>query len=314
MRRLGVPRIVLAASLLLSAVGTAFAAPRVVATITPVHSLVAAVMEGVGEPHLLLRGGASPHDYVLRPSDRRALADAQVLFWVGEGMESFLPRIIGQLDKSVRIVELAELPGVIRLPQRSGGIWADHPAHEAHAKEDTHGHDAPNYNAHLWLDPHNASRWAQVMIETLSSVDPAGADRYRDNGARLQARLEALDAELREMLEPVRATPYVVFHDAYHYLEERYSLTAVGSISLGDGVTPGARRLRELRALLEARGAPCVFAEPQFPARILATLAEGTAVRTGVLDPLGAQLEPGPDLYFELMWQLARNLVACLKP
>lgn len=326
----------------------AAAAPRVVATLAPAHSLVAGVMEGVGEPHLLIRGGASPHDFVLRPSDRRELGEAQLVFWVGEGMETFLPKVLGQLGAKVRIVALAELPGVEHRVQRSGGIWAahGHPApghaheeeHADHAKEHAHAaeaseprhetehaeHSSPAHdehahqesavsNMHLWLDPHNAGAWVAGIVEALSAVDPPNATRYRENGERLQDRLRGLDAELKTTLAPVRAVPYVVFHDAFHYLEARYGLAAAGSISLGDGLAPGARRLIEIRDLLQARGARCIFAEPQFEPRAIRTVAEGTDVKVGELDPLGARLIPGPELYFDLMRGLARNLVDCLR-
>ncbi len=294
---------------------SATATPRVVATVAPVHSLVAAIMAGVGEPHLLIRGIASPHDFVLRPSDRRALGEAQLVFWVGEGLESFLPRVLAVLDKSVRTVELARLEGVERLPQRAGGIWAAAAHAEPSTPErDEHRHGAATgYNPHLWLDPRNASRWALGMVDALSAVDPANAVRYRRNGEQLQAGLKALDGELQQALAPVHATPYVVFHDAYHYLEHRYQLSPAGSVSLGDGRAPGARRLHEIRQLFNERGAYCIFTEPQFEPRIIRTLVEGTAVRVSELDPLGARIAPGPELYFRLMRELSRSLVECLR-
>lgn len=288
----------------------AVAGPKVVATVAPVHSLAAAIMRGVGEPRLLIRGGVSPHEFVLRPSDRRALAGARVVFWVGEGMESFLPRVLNQLDGGTRIVELAQLPGVERLPPRAGGIWAPH-EHEPPSHGD-HAHEG-DYDPHLWLDPHNAARWAQAMVETLNAVDPAHAAIYRENGRQLQTKLSALDTAMEQALAPVRTVPFVVFHDAYQYLEHRYGLTAAGSVSVGDGRAPGARRLGELRDLLQARGARCIFAEPQFEPRLIRTLVEGTEVKQGVLDPLGAGLTPGPELYFDLMHGLASNLTGCLR-
>ncbi len=293
------------------------AGPAVVTSVAPVHSLAAAVMQGVGEPHLLVRGGVSPHHFVLRPSDRRALAEARLVFWVGEGMESYLPRVLDQLGDSVRVVELAQLPGVERLPPRSGGIWGPHDHgdagdHEVESHAGPHHDGEADYDPHLWLDPHNAARWAQAMVEALSAADPAHAAQYRDNGRRLQARITALDGELKASLAPLRGVPFVVFHDAYHYLEQRYGLSAAGSISVGDGRAPGARRLSEMRRLMQARGARCVFAEPQFEPRLIRTLVEGTAVKEGVLDPLGAGLTPGPELYFQLMRRLAGDLAGCL--
>lgn len=284
----------------------AAAAPRVVATIAPVHSLAAAVMEGVAEPELLIRGAASPHDFFLRPSARRLLESAQLVLWVGEGLESFLPRVLHQLGGGTRIVELSEVAGVERLATREGGVWG------AHDHGDEHHETGYHFNPHLWLDPRNAQRWVEAMVEILETIDPANGVRYRDNGRQLVDRLAALDAELDDALRTVREKPYVVFHDAYANFEKRYGLSPAGSISVGDGRAPGARRLSEMRELLRARGAYCLFSEPQFEPRVAAMLVAGTKVKTGELDPIGARLSPGPELYFELLRALARNLVDCL--
>src|SRR5512134_3448441 len=84
--------------------------PRVVATIKPIHSLVAAVMQGVGEPRLLIAGGASPHTYQLKPSDARALQNADVIFWVGQDLERFLEKPLASLPKTARVIGLAAAP------------------------------------------------------------------------------------------------------------------------------------------------------------------------------------------------------------
>jgi zinc transport system substrate-binding protein len=282
-------------------------APLVVASIQPVHALAAAVMAGVGTPALLVHGGGSPHAYSLRPSDARALDAAQVVFWVGPGLELFLRKPLGALAGRARVEALAEAPGVARLPQREGGLWGQHA--DAHAGE---GHAA--YNPHVWLDPRNAQAMTARMAEVLAQADPSHAATYRANAARLRGRLAALEAELAQRLAPLRGRPYLVFHDAYAYLEARYGLEAVGAIAVTPEQAPGARRVSELRAHIRSSGAVCVFAEPQFQPRLLATLLEGTPARGGVLDPLGAALSPGPELYFALMRGLADSLAGCLAP
>jgi zinc transport system substrate-binding protein len=299
-------RMLASGPLLLTA--AAAAEPQVVASIKPIHSLVAGVMQGVGEPVLLLSGASSPHDYSLRPSDARSLEGAAAMFWVGEGLEAFLAKPLDALAGDARIVALSEADGVALLPAREGGLWQED-AHqeEPHAEEHEHEHDM-----HAWLDPHNAAAMVEAIVSALGTVDPENGARYEANGRELRARLEALDEELRDQLAPVADRPFVVFHDAYQYFGQRYGLSEVGSITVDPQRRPGAQRLTEIRARLQELGAACVFAEPQFEPAVVDTVIEGSAARKGVLDPLGATLEAGPDQYFELLDGLAGALVACL--
>lgn len=294
--------------------GLAHAQPRVVASIAPAHALVAGVMEGVGEPVLLVEGVASPHSYALRPSEAVALHAADLVFWVGPAMETFLVRPLGTLGDGARVVALAETPGVERLPLRTGGLWDgdDGHAHTGHA--DTGHEGVPTYNPHVWLDPHNARAMVRAIAAALADVDAAHAARYAANAKRLQAALAALDTRLEAMLAPVRTAPFLVFHDAYRYLEHRYGLNAVGAVTVSPEQPPGARRIATLRERLRNSGAVCLFAEPQFEPRLVRTLVEGTDVRVSTLDPLGASLQPGPGLYETLMLDLARSLTDCLAP
>ncbi len=305
-------------------------APRVVASIKPVHSLVAGVMAGVGEPELLVRGAASPHSYSLKPSDARALESADVVFWIGEGLELFLARPLATLAGEGRAVELADTGGLLLYPPREGGLWNSHDgehegehaegeAHEegeAHAEGDEQSHaedhDHAGFDGHLWLDPRNAKLLVGRIVAELAARDPADAATYRANGAALEARLEALDGELAAQLAPVADAPFIVFHDAYQYFEKRYGLTGVGSVTLSPEQPPGARRLGEIRDRIAAQQARCVFREPNFEPALVDTVIEGTVARTGILDPEGAALSEGPDLYFELMRDLAGSLEACL--
>jgi len=285
--------------------------PKVVASITPVHSLVAGVMAGVGSPTLLLKGGASPHAYALKPSDARALASARLVFWIGEDMERFLERPLKTLARRARKIELIEAKGVTVLKQREGGVWGEHDSEkDGHAEKhgEENGHDA-----HVWLDPRNAKAMTASIVAALARADPGNAAAYRANGARLAAKLDTLDRELDGALAPVRGAPFIVFHDAFQYFERRYRLRAAGAITLDPGRTPGARRLAEIRKVIGARGARCVFAEPQFRPSLVATVIEGSGARAATLDPLGARLAPGPEAYFTLMRRLSTSLVGCLK-
>ena len=315
--------------------GPAWALDGVVASIKPVHSLVAAVMEGVGEPELLVKGAASPHAYALRPSEARALEQAKVVFWVGEGMETFLAGPLETLGGNARIVELVEAHDLVELDFREGGPFEahDHGDHEGHdhAHDDDddegdhdggddhahegHGHEGHDHGAidmHLWLDPSNAKAFVHEIEEALSAADPDNAATYEANADALNEKLDVLIAETDAALAPVRGRGFVVFHDAYQYFENRFDIQAAGSITVSPEAIPGAQRLTEIRAKVAELGATCIFAEPQFEPRLVSVAAEGTQARTGVLDPLGADLEDGPELYFELIRNLTTSLTTCL--
>ena len=316
-------------------------APRVATDIPPVHSLVARVMQGVGEPVLVLPPGASPHGHAMRPSEAAALADADLVVWMGEGLTPWLARGIDALASGAASVELLKSAGTSLLGYREGATFerhenggAEHGGAEhaeaghagpagLHATEDGHadedrgaGRDAParahGVNPHAWLDPENAKLWLEAIAAALADADPGNSGAYARNAAEGRAELEALTAELTETLEPVRGRPFVVFHDAYHYFEHRFGLEAAGAISLGDAAAPSPARLAAVRRAVRETGARCIFAEPQFAPGLIATVVEGTDARAAILDPLGASLAPGPDLYPELLRSLAADLRDCL--
>lgn len=282
------------------------AQPRVVASIQPVHSLVAGVMQGVGEPLLLVAGGASPHEYSLRPTDARAIESADVVFWIGPALEAFLVKPLANARKT-RSVALLDAPGVTVLPLRAGGTW------ESHRHDHDHDHDpAASRDAHVWLDPVNAAAMVSRIVTVLGEADPVHRADYARNGAALIERLDRLNQQLAVALAPVREQPYIVFHDAYQYFERRYGLNAAGSVVLDPEQRAGAKRVAEIRARVRDLGVRCVFGEPQFQPALVDTIIAGSKARRGVLDPLGADQPAGPNAYFQLLQGLADSLLGCL--
>ncbi len=304
---------VVAGAWLFLGAGLAMAAePKVVVTLKPIHALVAAVMAGAGTPELLLDGAASPHTYALKPSDVRRLAQAQLVVRVSEGLEAFLGRTLAGLPKRVAVVTLASIPGLALHPLRAGAGFEAHDHGRADHAHDAKGHAKAGIDGHLWLDPFNAHLIGLHMAEVLGSIAPEHGALYRQNAAALATRLDALSARLAEELQPLRGRPFLVFHDAYQYFERRFGLVSAGAVTVSPEVPPSAQRISQIRALLAAKGAVCVFSEPQFPPRTIDSVIEGTAVRRSTLDPLGANLVAGPDLYAALLEGLARDLKACL--
>ncbi len=284
------------AAVLVAAAPAAARAPRVLATIPPVHSLAAMVMGGASALGLLIKGGADPHGYALRPSDARLIGAAEVIFWIGPELEGALANALASLARKAHVVTLSAASGVRRIEGR----------------ENRRDRRTVRADPHIWLDPANAAAMVRVMAQTLSQIDGANAAAYVANGKKAIAHLTALDVELRDRLTPVRRVPYVVFHDAYRYFEQRYGLNSIAAVTTGAQSAPGARRLQAIqRAMIEHR-VPCLFIEPGGRPALADTLRRGTVARIGVLNALGAGIRPGARAYALLMRSLASSLTACL--
>jgi zinc transport system substrate-binding protein len=323
----------MASAAIAAAASGATAAPNVVVSIKPVHSLVAAIMRGVGEPKLIVDGAASPHTYNLRPSNARTLEKADLVFWVGPGLEAFLQKPLEALASKATVVELEDAKGLEKLPFREGGPFEKHDddkeghgEHAGHTDDASgHGHDHGDdhknddgdhehgaYDTHLWLDPANAKAMAQEIETALIAADAGNAATYQANTKKLIDDIDALDAELAETVRPVKDKPFIVFHDAYQYFEHRYGVKTAGSITVSPETLPGADRVSQIQEKVRQLGATCVFAEPQFEPKLVSVITEGTAAKSATLDPEAATLEPGPDLYFQLMRGIAGSLKNCL--
>ena len=308
-------RIAFLATTILSAGGSlAQAEVKVVTSIKPIHSLVSAVMVGVGEPSLLVKGAGSPHTYSLKPSQAKQLQEADLVFWMGHDLEAFLENSIESIATNAKSVPLMEAHGLTKLEFREGGAFEDHADHDDHKKDD-HGHDDHGHaetDPHVWLDPVNAKALVHEIEEALIETDPANAAAYEANAETMMSRLDDLVAEIDTVLEPVKGRGYVVFHDAYQYFETRFGVSAIGSITVSPEVLPGAERVAKLQNKVRDLGATCVFSEPQFEPKLVVTITENTNAGTGVLDPLGTSINDGPDLYFTLIRNMAASLKNCL--
>jgi zinc transport system substrate-binding protein len=286
----------------------------VVVTIKPLHALVARVMGDTGSPQLVVHGGLSAHTYALKPSDAARLNAADVFFRMSDAMEPFSARVAKSLPKRVQVVTLQETPQLTLLERRSGASFEDNGQSRDSGHRHRHNHDHGSIDGHAWLDPVNAKLMADRIAEALAAKAPAQAAAFRANAARLKSDLDALSAELALDLAPIAGKPYIVFHDALQYFERRFCLRPAGSIAVSPEVPPSAGRLTALRARIGEGGVDCVFAEPQFDTRLVNAVVEGTPARVGTIDPEGSRIEPGPDHYFILLGNLAKDLKACLAP
>ena len=293
--------------------GTAHADTLQVAVdIAPVHSLVARVMDGVGMPDLIIQPGASPHEYSLRPSEAAALQNSDLVFWIGPDLTPWLTDTIETLAKDASVTSLLDLDGTVQLDFREGALFEvhDHDEHDDHDDHDKHDHG--DHDPHAWLSPKNAMTWLNVIAGQLSAADPDNAGTYFANAAAGRTEIERLISEVTATLDPVRGGRFIVFHDAYQYFEMDFNFPASGAISVSDASDPGPARITEIRDRISQQGINCVLAEPQFNHDLIATVLDGTDSRTGIIDPLGSDLEPGASLYRELIRNLSTALASCM--
>ena len=313
---------------------------KVVASIKPIHSLVSYLMDGVSKPSLIVDGYASPHGFALKPSHAKMLQEADIIFWVGEDLENFLEKPLSSIAKKAEKIELMEAHGLNKLKFRERNIFDDHDDHghedghkkkddhddhddDGHKKKDDHGHDEDGhkkkddheghhhgeFDPHIWLDPINAKIILNEMVEHLIENDAKNASTYKSNLDKALKDIDKLTMEV--MTELNQSTSSIVFHDAYQYFEERFNVNVLGAFTVNTDVMPGAEQLAEIREIIEHDKVSCIFSEPQFNPDIINAVAKDMDIKTGVLDPLGATLNPGKDLYFDLIKNMSKSFKGC---
>ena len=296
--------------------------PNVAADIAPVHSLVSRVMDGIGAPKLVVQSGASPHGYRLRPSEAKALQDADLVFWMGEELTPWLDGALKTLASKASITTLMDQEGVILHDFRESVLFEahdhsdhndekDHDDHDDGKDHDDHD-DHGGHDPHSWLSPENAKLWLNIIASKLSVSDPENAATYFMNAAAGQTEIEEMITEVSATLKPVQGGKFVVFHDAYQYFENDFDFYASGAISLSDASDPSPARVAKIQKRIRDEGIQCVLAEPQFKRGLVATVMEGSEATASVIDPLGADLKTGPKLYTQLIINMAKTLRNCL--
>ena len=288
-------------------------APRVVTDIPPVHSLVSRVMHGVGTPGLLVRTGASAHSHALRPSDAEILEQADLVIWIGPELTPWLEKPIGVLAGSADTVELLEAEGTKTLSFRESEAFevAEDDDHDG-GEHDEHDHAHDGVDPHAWLDPENATFWLELIGSKLAELDPENAEAYLLNAEQSKSEIKKLVSEIERDLIPVVGARFIVFHDAYQYFESRFGLSAAGAIALGDASDPGPARIAAVRELVWDANVKCILSEPLARDGLVQTVVDGSGARIATVDPAGAGLNHGPDLYLELLRSLTSELKDCM--
>ena len=321
---------------IISLVSSANADVKVVTSIKPIHSLASYVMDGVGKPDVIVDGYNSPHGFSLKPSHAKMLENADLVIWVGEDLEAFLEKPLNTIAKKAKNIEVMDLKGIKKLEFREKNIFEGHDdhghdehkdehkehghdehkdehkehGHDEHKEKDAHeGHHHGEHDPHVWLDPMNAKVIIKEITKQLVQIDSKNSAAYKANSKKALADIDKLTKAIKKDLN--KDLRFVVFHDAYQYFEKRFNIQVLGALTVNTDVMPGAEQLSEIREVIEHEKVNCIFSEPQFNPSIIKSIAKDTKVKTGILDPLGAKLDKGKNLYFDLLNDMASSFKGC---
>ena len=315
-----------------SLVSSANAEVKVVTSIKPIHSLASYVMDGVGKPDVIVDGYNSPHGFSLKPSHAKMLENADLVIWIGEDLEAFLEKPLDTIAKKAKNIEVMDLKGIKKLKFREKNIFEGHDDHghdehkeHGHDEHKEHGHDEHKdehkehdgheghahgeHDPHVWLDPMNAKVIVKEITKQLVQLDSKNSATYKANSKKALADIDKLTKNIKKDLS--KDLRFVVFHDAYQYFEKRFGIQVLGALTVNTDVMPGAEQLSEIREVIEHEKVNCIFSEPQFNPSIIKSIAKDTKVKTGILDPLGAKLDKGKNLYFDLLNNMASSFKGC---
>jgi len=280
---------------------------KVVATIKPIHSLVAGVMDGLGSPSLIVDGSNSPHNFSLKPSHAKMIEDAEIIFWVGEDLETFMIKSLESIANNATKVSFMDLDNITKLKFKEENILEvegyddDHDDHDDHADGE--------FDAHIWLDPKNAIEIVNEIAKTLSLKDPNNKNVYYSNAEKLNHSLNELIKKINLSIN--KDARFIVFHDAYQYFEKRFDVSSAGALILNEEALPSAKKVSEIHKIIKKQNINCIISEPQFNPNIIKSIAQDSSILTGSFDPLGSSFDTNKNLYFEMILSLSNSLKDC---
>ncbi|WP_375754135.1 zinc ABC transporter substrate-binding protein ZnuA [Vibrio sp. HN007] len=272
---------------------------NVAVSVKPIQFIVHEITQGTAELDLIVTANASPHDYALRPSDVKKIKNSDLVIWFGPELEPFLEKVLSNQPQSLQLSKDK------RLALREFGSGHAH-GHEGH------GHDHGTHDPHVWLGPDQSKQIAKIVTDKLSDIDPENKTNYQNNYQQFVTELEQTLADITKQLEPVKSQGYYVFHDAYGYFEEYFSLNNLGQFTVSPERKPGAKTLINIKKTLKTGEVKCVFSEPQFKPSIITSVTRGTDVGIGVLDPLGTDIPVGKSSYSTFLKSMSDSLYGCL--
>ena len=285
------------------------ATDSILVSIKPLHSLISHITEGVNQTDLLLDQQQSAHHFHLLPSQKRKLNQSDILFYSSDNIEGFV-RSLKNASDTLEFIELSKIPGLATLANRSfHSHETKHPAPEEHTATPP---EADDIDGHIWLSINNAKKVSRYITDYLSKRSPADRVHYEKNLSLLLDRLNQLQQQNSALLTQVKDKPFLVYHDAFQYLERENSLSAAHFVTTSPEHSPGIKRIKELKQLILEKNIQCIFYEPPNKPALIDTLGEHRNINATAIDPGGAYIDAGKQHYFILMRQIADKLYECL--
>lgn len=286
---------------------TSFCQAKIITSIKPLGFITEAIASGVSETDVLLPDGASPHTYSLKPSDLIKLNSADLIIWVGEDMETFMPSVLKDIDnnKTIELTEYPTIEALLKSGEKHGEL--------NHADEHHAHHEHGRFDNHIWLSPKIAEISAQIIHDKLQKIYPQKAALLEQNLHDFLINLKQTEQNIAKKLNSVQNKGYFVFHDSYAYFEAQFNLNNLGSFTINPSIQPGLKKIYEIQKELKNRNAVCIFREPQFSPVIVYKLIDGTNVKVGELDPLGMDIVMTKDAYCKFLLKITQQLLNCLE-
>lgn len=277
---------------------------KIITSIKPLGFITEAIATGVADTDILLPDGASPHTYSLKPSDLIKLKSADLIIWIGEDLETFMPSVLSDIDIN-KTIELTEDPKIADL-LKTGDEHAD-------SGHDEHDHQHGEFDNHIWLSPEIAKTIAQIIHDKLQQIYPTKKVILEQNLNNFLLELKQTEQVIAKKLNSVQNKGYFVFHDSYTYFEAAFKLNNLGSFTINPSIQPGLKKIYEIQNQLKNKHAICIFREPQFNPMIINKLVDGTSVKIGELDPLGMGIVMSKDAYCKFLLKITQQLLNCLE-
>lgn len=282
---------------------------NIISSVKPIAFITQAISDGVTNTDILLPDGTSPHTYSLKPSDLAKIKTAELIIWVGEDLETFMPTVLKNIDKNKQI-ELMDIPTIKSLLRTSTNNHDQQKTH-THNNDSNHDHHG-EYDEHIWLSPKIANEIAQAVHDKLISIYPDKKDIFDENLNEFTVKLAETEQNIAKKLINVQNSGYFVFHDAYGYFESQFGLKNLGSFTINPAVQPGVQTVYAIKRELKEHQAVCVFREPQFSPAVIEKIVNGTDVRIGELNPLGTDITLSKNAYSQFLLKLTQQLLDCL--
>lgn len=282
---------------------------KVLTTFMPINLFTKAVAGNCAEVQALIPANSGPHDFQAKPADLNALRQAKVLVKNGLGMEGFLAKLIASADnKDLLVIDSSRGITTLDSPAEDGH------AEEAHSSHSHSSHSHPNHgevNPHIWLDPLRAVSQVENIRDGLVKADPSCAASYRRNAATYIAKLQTLNAEISNQLNPYQGKTFVAFHDFAPYFANRYKLKADFLVDVPE-LNPSPANLLRVAAAVKRSQLKALLSEPQEGERSFNALAKDLGVKISVFDPMetgSMQASQNPATYFKVMRSNVADLI-----